>query len=67
MQIVLPMAEKVGWLRKGVSELVRETGHATDSVADGRRSEPVRWLVTLPLWAPRRRSAEKKLPEIAYG
>ena len=35
MQMVLPMAEMVGWLRKGVGELVRQAGLQLIESADG--------------------------------
>ena len=36
VQLVLPMAEMMGWLRQGVGELIRQAGvHRAD---DGRRS-----------------------------
>ena len=38
VQMVLPLAEMVGWLRKGVGELVRQAGFAVDGSADARRS-----------------------------
>jgi hypothetical protein len=50
VQMVLPMAETVGWLRKGAGELIRQAGLqwlATDGSADagrgpgtGRRAQP---------------------------
>jgi hypothetical protein len=52
VQMVLPMAERIGWLRKGVGELIRqaglqiigllmdeEVGNWWVSAADRRRSE----------------------------
>ena len=38
VQMVLPMAEMIGWLRKGVGELIRQAGFATDQPDDGRGS-----------------------------
>ena len=47
VQMMLPMAEMMGWLRKGVGELIRQAGLAVDGSADaggsartGRRAEP---------------------------
>jgi hypothetical protein len=39
VQMVLPMAEMVGWLHKGVGELIRQAGLPADPVVDGRGSE----------------------------
>ena len=36
VQMVLPMAEMVGWLRQGVGELVRQAGLQLMELADGR-------------------------------
>jgi hypothetical protein len=41
VQMVLPMAEMVGWLRKGVGELIRQAGLQPDWAADGGRSQGV--------------------------
>ena len=38
VQMVLPMAEMVGWLRKGVGELVRQAGLQLMELVDGRGS-----------------------------
>jgi hypothetical protein len=42
VQMVLPMAEMVGWLRQGVGELVRQAGFvdAGGSPGTGRRTQP---------------------------
>ena len=42
VQMILPMAEMVGWLRKGVGELVRQAGL---QLMDLLRQEEVRELV----------------------
>ena len=38
MQMVLPMAEMMGWLRQGVGDLIRQAGLQLIGAADGRRS-----------------------------
>jgi len=46
VQMVLPMAEMVGWLRKGVGELIRQAGLQLmdllmqEEVRDCRRAQP---------------------------
>jgi hypothetical protein len=37
VQMVLPMAEMVGWLRRGVGEFNPPGGAATDAAADGKK------------------------------
>jgi HAMP domain-containing protein len=41
VQMVVPMAEMVGWLRKGVGELIRQAGFTAHRAADGGRSPGV--------------------------
>ena len=47
VQMMLPMAEMVGWLRKGVGELIRQAGLQVMELVDagrspgiGRRAQP---------------------------
>jgi hypothetical protein len=42
VQMVLPMAEMVGWLHQGVGALIRQAGPAGDGAVDGRGSTGTR-------------------------
>jgi hypothetical protein len=41
VQMVLPMAEMVGWLRKGVGELIRQAGWRAQPTPGGKDRQPV--------------------------
>ena len=52
VQMVLPMAEMIGWLRKGVGELIRQAGLQLISLTVGARSVATAWS-----WGRRCRSS----------